>query len=69
MDLGLEGSWPERLLARLLPEIPQSWYSQVHGIEPMHDEALLLHLLHAALMVSSMMLTWQVHRLHTPKAE
>jgi cytochrome oxidase assembly protein ShyY1 len=29
----------------------------------MHDGSLLLHLLHAALMASSMMLTWQVHRL------
>ena len=28
----------------------------------MHDGPLL-HLLHAALMASSMMLTWQVHRL------
>lgn len=29
----------------------------------MHDDPLLLHLLYAALMASSMMLTWQVHRL------
>ncbi len=29
----------------------------------MHDGSLSLHLLHAALMVSSMMLTWQVARL------
>jgi len=29
----------------------------------MHDAPLLLHLLYAALMVASMMLTWQVHRL------
>lgn len=29
-------------------------------------DGLPLHLLHAALMVSSMMLTWQVHRLRKP---
>jgi len=29
----------------------------------MHDAPLLLHLLYATLMVASMMLTWQVHRL------
>jgi hypothetical protein len=34
----------------------------------MQDGALLLHLLHAALMASSMMLTWQVYRLRN-KAE
>jgi hypothetical protein len=38
---------------------------QVRRIEPMHDGPLL-HLLHAALMASSMMLTWQVHRLRKP---
>ena len=29
----------------------------------MHSDPLLLHLLHAALMAASMMLTWQVYRL------
>ncbi|MFC6050803.1 hypothetical protein ACFPYM_23475, partial [Methylobacterium hispanicum] len=56
-------------LARLLPETPQSWHGQVRGIEPMQDGALLLHLLHAALMAASMMLTWQVHRLRKPAAK
>ncbi|GJE09271.1 hypothetical protein FOHLNKBM_0293 [Methylobacterium longum] len=32
----------------------------------MQDGPLLLQALHAALMVSSMMLTWQVYRLHRP---
>ncbi|GJD78476.1 hypothetical protein NBEOAGPD_1691 [Methylobacterium gregans] len=35
----------------------------------MQSGPLLLHLLHAALMASSMMLTWQVYRLRKPKAE
>jgi hypothetical protein len=35
----------------------------------MQDGSLLLQLLHAALMASSMMLTWQVHHLRKPKAE
>ncbi|WP_243980721.1 hypothetical protein [Methylobacterium sp. E-045] len=33
------------------------------GPGPMNDTPLLLHLLYAILMASSMMLTWQVHRL------
>ncbi|GJD59127.1 hypothetical protein MTDSW087_02893 [Methylobacterium dankookense] len=33
----------------------------------MQDGQLPLHLLHAALMASSMMLTWQVYRLRKPK--
>ncbi|PXW59159.1 hypothetical protein BY998_11178 [Methylobacterium sp. B4] len=32
----------------------------------MHENPLLLQLLYAALMASSMMLTWQVHRLRKP---
>lgn len=35
----------------------------------MQDAPLLLHLLYAALMVSSMMLTWQVHRLRQPSPD
>ncbi|AWN38709.1 hypothetical protein DK427_25740 [Methylobacterium radiodurans] len=42
------------------------WRRHVRRIEPMHDGPLLLHLLHAALMASSMMLTWQVYRLRKP---
>ncbi|MCK2056553.1 MULTISPECIES: hypothetical protein [unclassified Methylobacterium] len=33
--------------------------------DTLHETPVLLHLLHAALMVASMMLTWQVHRLRT----
>ncbi|ACA20686.1 hypothetical protein M446_6426 [Methylobacterium sp. 4-46] len=38
-------------------------------IASMQDGPLLLSLLHAALMVSSMMLTWQVSLLRTPKSK
>lgn len=35
----------------------------------MQSGSLLLHLLHGALMASSMMLTWQVYCLRKPKVE
>lgn len=35
----------------------------------MQGAPLLLHLLHATLMASSMMLTWQVYNLRKPKAK
>jgi hypothetical protein len=42
-------------------DLPSHRYT--HGFGPMQDAPLLLNLLYAMLMVSSMMLTWQVHRL------
>ena len=60
---------PRRRLARMLPGRRLSSLCYARGIEPMQDAPFLLHLLHAALMVSSMMLTWQVHRLRQPSPD
>jgi hypothetical protein len=56
-------------LARLLPKRSLSWQRDAREIEPMQGAPLLLHLLHATLMASSMMLTWQVYNLRKPKAK
>ncbi len=60
---------PPLSLAHLLQTVSLIWQRQVRGIEPMQDAPLLLHLLHATLMASSMMLTWQVYNLSKPRAE
>jgi hypothetical protein len=50
-----------------LPEILLSGQRDGRRIETMQDE-VLLPLLNAILMASSMMLTWQVYLLRKPKA-
>jgi hypothetical protein len=60
---------PPLSLAHLLREVSLSWQRHVRRVEPMQDAPLLLHLLHATLMASSMMLTWQVYNLRKPRAE
>ncbi|KQO49347.1 hypothetical protein ASF32_00590 [Methylobacterium sp. Leaf91] len=50
-------------MARLLRGEGVSLPPYQHGFGPMHDTPLLLHLLYVILMASSMMITWQVHRL------
>ncbi|CAA2101858.1 hypothetical protein MBUL_01390 [Methylobacterium bullatum] len=50
-------------MARLLRGEGVSLPLYQHGFGPMHDTPLLLNLLYAILMASSMMITWQVHRL------
>lgn len=54
-----------RRLARLLPDLILPWRRHVRRIEPMQDGPLL-HMLYAALMGASMMLTWQFSRLRKP---
>ncbi len=53
----------------MLPMPLEAWCSQVGGFEPMQSGSLLRHLLHGALMASSMMLTEQVYRFHKPKVD
>ncbi len=56
------GGWPD--CCGRLPS-----HRHARGIKPMQDAPLLLYLLYAALMVSSMMLTLQVHRLRQPASD
>ena len=58
-----------RLVARLLQGDRGLLDSYTHGFGPMQDAPVLLHLIYAILMVSSMMLTLQVHRLLDRRAK